>query len=432
MRRRVVITGMGAITPLGHGVEELYRNQLEGRSGVGPITLFDASRFPTKFASQVKDFDLGKYVREPQRWQNSGANSRFAAAAAQQALADAGLLPENRAAVDRERFGVYLGSGEGIQDFHHLVSLISDSYQPDSRAVDTARFTRGALHDFHAGREFEQELHTTPGHLANYFELLGPNYNCLTACAASSQALGEATEMIRQGEADLMLSGGSHSMIHPFGVTGFNLLTALSTNNDKPTQASRPFDARRDGFVLGEGAGMLVLEDLEHARKRGATIYAEMTGYGSTGDAFRVTDSHPDGRGAIACMEYALKDAGLPPREIGYINAHGTSTQVNDRVETVAIKHVFGDGAYEVPVSSSKSMLGHLIAAAGAVELITSIMVLRRGVLPPTINYEFPDPECDLDYVPNTSRAKAVRHVLSNSFGFGGQNVSLIVSRFVD
>jgi 3-oxoacyl-[acyl-carrier-protein] synthase II len=423
---------MGAITPLGHSVEALYQNQLEGRSGVGPITLFDASRFPTKFASQVRDFDLGKYIPAPQRWQNAGVNSRFAAAAAQQALADAGLLPGDRAPVDRGRIGVYLGSGEGIQDFHNLVSLISESYVPDKRVVDTAKFTRGALHDFHAAREFEQELHTTPGHLATHFELEGPNYNCLTACAASSQAIGEATEMIRQGEADVMLSGGSHSMIHPFGVTGFNLLTALSTHNEDPVKASRPFDARRDGFVLGEGAGMLVLEDLEHAKKRGATIYAEMTGYGSTGDAFRVTDSHPDGRGAIACMEFALKDAGLPPNEVGYINAHGTSTQVNDRVETLAIKKVFGEGAYAVPVSSSKSMLGHLIAAAGAVELITSVMVLRRGVLPPTINYEVPDPECDLDYVPNVAREKTVRHVLSNSFGFGGQNVSLIVSRFME
>ena len=219
-------------------------------------------------------------------------------------------------------------------------------------------------------------------------------------------------------------------MIHPFGVTGFNLLTALSTNNEEPTKASRPFDLHRDGFVLGEGAGMLVLEELEHARRRRATIYAELTGYGSTADAFRITDSHPDGRGAIACIRGALADSGLPPSEIGYINAHGTSTQVNDQVETLAIKKVFGDGAYQVPISSSKSMLGHLIAAAGAVELIICVMALRQGVLPPTINYEMPDPECDLDYVPNAAREKRVRHVLSNSFGFGGQNISLIVSRF--
>src|SRR5262249_27843429 len=205
-------------------------------------------------------------------------------------------------------------------------------------------------------------------HLASYFDLEGPNYNCLTACAASSQAVGEATEMIRHGEADLMLSGGSHSMIHPFGVSGFNLLTALSTNNAEPQKASRPFDLRRDGFVLGEGAGMLVLEELEHAKRRGARIYGELTGYGTTADAFRVTDSHPDGRGAIACLEMALKDSGLSPAAVGYINAHGTSTQVNDKAETLAIKKVFGEGAYEIPVSSSKSMLGHLIAAAGALE----------------------------------------------------------------
>jgi 3-oxoacyl-[acyl-carrier-protein] synthase II len=219
-------------------------------------------------------------------------------------------------------------------------------------------------------------------------------------------------------------------MIHPFGVTGFNRLTALSTDNEQPQKASRPFDLTRSGFVLGEGAGMLILEELEHARRRGARIYAELTGYGSTADAYRLTDSHPDGRGAIACIEAALKDSRLAPEAIGYINAHGTSTQVNDRVETVAIKHVFGSHAPNVPVSSSKSMLGHLIAAAGAVELITSIMTILRGVIPPTINYETPDPECDLDYVPNQAREKKVDNVLSNSFGFGGQNVSLIVSRF--
>ncbi len=390
MRRRVVITGLGAITPLSHSVAELYQSQLEGRSGVEPIHWFDAGAFPTKFAAQVKNFDLGRFVKDPERWINSGPNSQFAAAAAQQALADAEL----------------------------------------TRAMNTVGFAKGGLESFHAGRESEQELHTTSGHLADYFDLQGPNYNCLTACAASSQAIGEATELIRHGDADIMLSGGAHTMIHPFGVTGFNLLTALSTFNEDPTKASRPFDLRRDGFVLGEGAGMLVLEELEHAKRRRAPIYAEMTGYGSTGDAFRITDSHPEGRGAIACIQGALTDSGLSASDIGYINAHGTSTQVNDKVETVAIKKVFGDGAYLVPVSSSKSMLGHLIAAAGAVELIISVMAIRQGVLPPTINYEVPDPECDLDYIPNEAREKRVRHVLSNSFGFGGQNVSLIVSRF--
>ncbi len=429
MRRRVVITGMGVITPLGHSVKEMFDAQVAGRSGVGVIQRFNARSFPTSFAAEVKNFDLGRYVRRPEQWANCGVNSQFAAGAAQQALSDAGLMPD--AHVDRTRIGVYLGSGEGIQDFHNLISIIARAYQREGRTVDALAFTREALRCFHPRREAEQELHTTAGHLAEYFELLGPNYNCLTACAASSQAIGEATELIRHNDADMMLAGGSHSMIHPLGLTGFNLLTALSTHNDEPAKASRPFDLRRDGFVLGEGSGMLVLEELEHARRRGANIYAELTGYGSTADAFRVTDSHPDGRGAIACIQEAVADSKLSPSEIGYINAHGTSTQVNDRVETLAIKKVFGDAAYQIPVSSSKSMLGHLIAAAGAVELITSVEAIRQGVLPPTINYEVPDPECDLDYVPNAAREKRVNHVLSNSFGFGGQNISLIVSRFV-
>jgi len=421
---------MGAITPLGLSVEALYRNQLAGKSGMGPITHFDASKFPTSFAAEVKDFELGCFVKDPQRWQYAGLNSKFAAAAAQQALDHAGVT--GNGALDRTRCGVYLGSGEGVQDFHNLVSLIALNYKPEKNEVDTAGFARGGLEHFHPGHEYEQELHTTPAHLADCFDLEGPNYNCLTACAASSQAIGEATEMIRGDEADLILSGGAHSMIHPFGVTGFNLLTALSTHNQAPAQASRPFDLNRDGFVLGEGAGMLVLEELEHAKRRGATIHGEVTGYGSTADAFRMTDSHPEGRGAIACIEGALKDAGLRPEQIGYINAHGTSTQVNDKVETLAIKKVFGSAAYKVPVSSSKSMLGHLIAAAGAVELITCVMAIRHNVLPPTINYDTPDPECDLDYVPNQPREKRIDHALSNSFGFGGQNVSLVVSRFVN
>jgi 3-oxoacyl-[acyl-carrier-protein] synthase II len=428
MRRRVVITGMGVITPLGDTVKDLYQSQIEGRSGVGYIESFDARTLPTRIAAQVRNFDLARYVKDPSRWEAAGPNSRFAAAAAQRALEDAGLLDNPR--IDRTRFGVYLGSGEGKQDFEAFISLIARTYQPDRQAVDARAFAELGRRELHPEREREQEPHTTSGHLAAYFDCQGPNYNCLTACAASSQAIGEATELIRRNEADLMLAGGAHSMIHPFGVTGFNLLTALSTNNADPTKASCPFDARRDGFVLGEGGAMVVLEELEHAKKRGATIYAEVTGYGSTADAFRVTDSHPDGRGAIACMKGALADAQLEPRDIGYINAHGTSTQVNDRVETLAIKKLFGEHAYRVPISSSKSMLGHLIAAAGAAELIISVMALRQGVLPPTINYEVPDPECDLDYIPNVAREQRVRHVLSNSFGFGGQNIALIVSRF--
>jgi 3-oxoacyl-[acyl-carrier-protein] synthase II len=430
MKRRVVITGMGAVTPLGHSVKDLYENQLAGKSGVDFTRRFDASKFPTKFASELKGFELKAFVKDPSRWEHAGANAQFAAAATQQALEDAGLMDNAR--IDRTRLGVYLGCGEGSQDFTHMSTLISAGYRPEKRSVDTSVFIKLGIDRFHPQREYEQEMHTTPGHLADYFDLEGPNYNCLTACAASSQALGEAMEMIRHDEADLMLSGGSHSMIHPFGVTGFNLLTALCTDNDDPKKASRPFDLTRSGFVLGEGAGMLVLEELDHARKRGAHIYAELTGYGSTADAFRLTDSHPEGRGAIACIQGALNDAGLNPEAIGYINAHGTSTQVNDRVESMAIKQVFGSQAYKVPISSSKSMLGHLIAAAGAVELITSVMAILRGGLPPTINYEHPDPDCDLDYIPNVAREKRVDHVLSNSFGFGGQNVSLVVSRFHD
>jgi 3-oxoacyl-[acyl-carrier-protein] synthase II len=402
--------------------------QLNGKNGVGPIQSFNARRFPTKFAAQVEEFDLPRFIPDCGRWRHSGVNSQFAAVAAQEALQHAGLLDDAR--VDRDRFGVYLGSGEGIQDFHNLLSLIYESYRAETRQLDVATFERGGLSIFHAGRESEQELHTTPAHLAGHFDLRGPNFNCLTACAASSQAIGEGAELIRHGDADLMLVGGAHSMIHPFGVTGFNLLTALSTRNDAPEKASRPFDLNRDGFVLGEGAGMLVLEELDHARKRGADILAELTGYGSTADAFRVTDSHPDGRGAIACIQAALRDSGLDASAIGYINAHGTSTKVNDSVETLAIKKVFGEGAYQIPVSSTKSMMGHLIAAAGAVELITCIEAVRRGVLPPTINYETPDPECDLDYIPGTAREKRADHALSNSFGFGGQNISLIASRF--
>jgi 3-oxoacyl-[acyl-carrier-protein] synthase II len=428
MRRRVIITGMGVLTSLGDSVERLFRAEVAGRSGAGPITRFDASTFPTTFAAEVRDFDLARYLADPRRYADAGVIGQFAAAAAQMALADAGLL--GGAAVDRTRFGVYLGCGEGIPDFERLVAMCAQARQPGQTTFDRAAMTAAAVREYRGPWEYEEELHNLPAHLADDFDLLGPNWNCFTACAAGSQAIGEATSLIRRGEADLMLTGGSNSSIHPLGVTGFNLLTALSTRNAEPTKASRPFDLRRDGFVMGEGAGMLILEELEHARRRGATIYAELTGCGCTGDAFRVTDSHPEGRGAIACMSGALADAQLDATDIGYINAHGTSTPVNDRVETLAIKEVFGEHAFKVPVSSTKSMLGHLSAASGPVELITCVMAIRQGVLPPTINYEVPDPACDLDYVPNQAREASVRHALSNSFGFGGQNVSLIVSRF--
>ena len=333
-------------------------------------------------------------------------------------------------ALNRNRFGVYLGSGEGQHDFPRFVSLVARCTK--NGHVDTAEFTRLGVKELHPVHEAEQEPGTPSGHLASYFGAKGPNSNCLTACAASSQAIGEAYELIRRGNADMILSGGTHSMIHPFGVTGFILLTALSTRNDEPERASRPFDRDRDGFILGEGAGMLVLEELEHAKKRGARIHGEVIGYGSSADAFRITDSHDEGRGAIACIREALEGAALDPEDVDYINAHGTSTSVNDSIETLAIKRTFGPAAYTVPISSTKSMMGHLIAAAGSVEAIVCLLTIRDGMLPPTINLENPDPECDLDYIPNQARPKTVDVALSNSFGFGGQNITLILRRFFD
>jgi 3-oxoacyl-[acyl-carrier-protein] synthase II len=425
-RRRVVITGIGCVTPLGVGVEPLWKNLVAGASAVGRTTIFDASKFPTKISAEVRGWTVADEGLDPAAWEHCGRHTRFAAGAATQAMADAGL-PKGLAA-DPTRLGVYLGSGEGQQDFNAFTRMMMAAIEGET--LDIAKFTKMGLETLHPLAEVEQEPNMPSGHLAGLFDAQGPNLNCLTACAASSQAIGEAVEIIRRGEADVMLSGGTHSMIHPFGVTGFNLLTALSTRNDEPQRASRPFDNDRDGFVLGEGAAMVVLEELEHAKRRGAKIHGEVVGYGSTADAYRITDTHPEGRGAAACISMALGDAGLGTTDIGYINAHGTSTSVNDRVETLAIKKVFGERAYRIPVSSTKSMMGHLIAAAGATELIVCLLAIRDGLLPPTINYETPDPDCDLDYVPNKVREGRVDHALSNSFGFGGQNIALIVSRF--
>lgn len=426
MRRRVVVTGIGCLTPLGNDVDTLWKKLLEGASGVGYTTLFPAENFPTKISAEVRDWDISQAGEDPANWQYAGRHTHFAIGAAKQAVEDAGIGPNG--GLDRTRFGIYLGSGEGQQDFDRFSQMMTNALQTEE--LDIAAFTRTGLEILHPVRELEQEPNMPAGHLAAIFDAQGPNYNCLTACAASSQAIGEAVEMIRRSDADVVLSGGTHSMIHPFGVTGFNLLTALSTANDKPTKASRPFDRHRDGFILGEGAGMLILEELEHAKARGAKIYAEILGYGSTADAYRITDTHPEGRGASACLKMALGDAGLGVEDIDYINAHGTSTKVNDQVETLAIKRVFGDHAYKVPVSSTKSMMGHLIAAAGATELIVCLLALRDNTVPPTINYETPDPDCDLDYVPNEAREVPCEVALSNSFGFGGQNITLIAGQY--
>ncbi|MCX7405783.1 MAG: beta-ketoacyl-[acyl-carrier-protein] synthase II [Planctomycetaceae bacterium] len=424
-RRRVVITGIGCITPLGVRVEQLWKNLMAGASGVGTTTVFDASRFPTKISAEVRDWDLSHEGQDEKAWRFCGRHTRFAVGAAIQAMNDAGLA---QGLAEPTRLGVYLGSGEGQQDFDSFTSMMMAAIE--GTTLDVAKFTKLGLETLHPLAEVEQEPNMPAGHLAGMFNAQGPNLNCLTACAASSQAIGEATEIVRRGDADVMLSGGTHSMIHPFGVTGFNLLTALSTRNDEPIRASRPFDRDRDGFVLGEGAAMVVLEELEHAKKRGAHIHGELLGYGSTADAYRITDTHPEGRGAASCIKLAIQDAGIGFEEIGYINAHGTSTSVNDRVETIAIKKVFGPRAYKIPVSSTKSMMGHLIAAAGATELIVCLLAIRDGRLPPTINYEEPDPDCDLDYVPNKAREGKCTHALSNSFGFGGQNIALVVGRF--
>ena len=424
-RRRVVVTGLGCITPLGNSIPELWRRLVRGESGVARTTVFDAHNFPTKIAAEVKHWSIADAGGDPAEWKYRSRHTQFAAGASKQAFADAGLAD---ARFDRTRFGVYLGAGEGPQDFIAFTRMMTNCL--DGSCLDMVQYQKRGIEELHPMGELEQEPNMPAACLASLFDAQGPNYNCLTACAASSQALGEATEFIRRDQADVMLTGGAHSMIHPFGVTGFNLLTALSTNNANPTKASRPFDLNRDGFVLGEGSSMLIIEELEHAKRRGAKIYGEILGYGSTSDAFRLTDTHPEGRGAISCLRMAFADAAVEPADIDYINAHGTSTENNDKVETLAIKAVFGAQAYKTPVSSTKSMHGHMIAAAGATEAIICLLAIQHGVLPPTINLDTPDPACDLDYIPHVAREKKCDIALSNSFGFGGQNISLIVGRF--
>lgn len=431
MRRRVVVTGVGCVTPLGTSVPELWDNLLASKSGVGRTTLFDASSFPTNIAAEVRDWSIADELKESgeaaSAWADRSRHTCFAAGAAKQAMDDSGV----QGTVDPVKFGVYLGAGEGQQDFMRFSKMMTAAVQQNDgeEGLSLKAFIETGMELLDPQAELEQEPNMPVGYLAGMFNAQGPNVNCLTACAASSQAVGEATEIIRRGEADVMLSGGAHSMIHPFGVTGFNLLTALSENNDEPERASRPFDLNRNGFVLGEGGAMVVLEEYEHAKARGAQIYGELLGYGTTADAFRITDTHPEGRGATSCINMALADAEKTTDDIDYINAHGTSTVVNDKVETLAIRQAFGERADSIPVSSTKSMTGHLIAAAGATELIVCLMTLKHNQVPPTINYETPDPNCDLDYVPNTARDHECKTVLSNSFGFGGQNITLIAGQ---
>jgi 3-oxoacyl-[acyl-carrier-protein] synthase II len=428
-RRRVVATGMGWITPLGDDIEAVWRRLLNGDIAIRPTTLFDASTFPTTFSAEVRDFDLARYLGgDAEKHSDASRNTRFALSASKIAWDNAGL--SSCKTLDPSRVGIYLGGGEGPIDFEHFVAAAVAGWDRSANAgrgdLDTRKWARRAVHELDAIREYEQDPNMAAGHIACLFNAQGPTFNTLTACAASTQAMGEATNMIRRGDADVMISGGTHSMLHPFGVTGFNRLTALSTRNDDYTTASRPFDQTRDGFVLGEGSGILILEEYEHARQRGAKPICEITGYGSTADAFRITDIHECGRGGIAAMTQALRDAGLQTKDIHYISAHGTGTEENDKIESLAIRTVFGGRETAPPVSSIKSMMGHLIAAAGAVELITCILAIRDQILPPTMNYRQPDPNCPLDYVPNAARKAKVVNTLSNSFGFGGQNDTLI------
>ena len=427
---RVVITGMGCVTPLGWDLEQVWAKLLARTSAIRPIEQFDASSFPTTFAAEVRGYDWRPFVRHPERHEHAGANSSFALGAGRQAWAMSRLDDDGE--LDRDRVGIYLGSGEGSLDFFNYVATNLAGWNDAKREIDTAQWATAASQQMDRWREIEQEPNMPLYHLAAELEVGGPAYNCLTACAASTQAIGEAVEILRRGDADVMVAGGAHTMIHPLGMTGFIRLTALSGRNDDPATASRPFNATRDGFVLGEGSGMVVLESLAHARRRGAAIHGEVLGYGSSADAFRVTDMHPEARGAIAAIRYALEDAELQPEAIDYISAHGTGTSENDEQETRAVSAVFGDHAAKVPISSIKSMVGHLIAAAGSVELITCILAMRDSKLPPTINLrdDQRDYHCPLDYVPNVARDAEVNVCLSNSFGFGGQNDTLVVRRF--
>jgi len=427
MSRRVVITGVGWITPLGQEIEPVWQRLLAGDSGIAETTIFDAGTFPSTFSAEVRDFDLARFLGDDHaEHADASRNAGFALAAARIAWGDSGLDADGK--LDRTRVGVYLGGGEGPMDFDNFVAAgVKGMQTGDGKDLNTVTWAQVAYQRLSPVLELEQDPNMGAAHIARLFQLEGPNFNTLTACAASTQAIGQATGIIRRGDAEVMVSGGTHSMIHPFGVTGFNRLTALSTRNDSPATSSRPFDRTRDGFVLGEGAGMVILEELERARARGAKIYGEIAGYGSTADAFRITDIHEEGRGGIAAMNMTLADAGITPADIDYISAHGTGTQENDKIETLAIRRVFGDLAPKVPISSIKSMMGHLIAAAGAVEVITCLLAIRDGKIPPTTNYSTPDPNCDLDYVPNEAREIPVKITLSNSFGFGGQNDTLIV-----
>ena len=411
MTKRVVVTGLGCISPVGNNVPDTWSALLAGKSGAGPITRFDASKHKTKFAAEVKGFDpvslLG--ARDARKFDRY---AQLAIAAAQEALDQSGFVIDE---LNRDRVGVLVGTGiGGIGTFMENVDLLYErGPERVSPFLVPMMITDGAA-----------------GLLAIRTGARGPNMAITSACATGTNVIGEASEMIRRGAADVMLAGSSEAAIVSLTIAGLNVMTALSTRNDAPEKASRPFDKNRDGFLMGEGAGMVVLESLEHAQKRGAKIWCELKGYGTSDDAYHISAPAENGAGAAISMSRALEDANLNVTDIGYINAHGTSTVLNDKSETAAIKTVFGEHAYKVPVSSTKSMTGHLLGASGSVEAVICVKVIQDNILPPTINYETPDPDCDLDYVPNTARRAKPKNVMSNSFGFGGHNATLIMSRF--
>jgi 3-oxoacyl-[acyl-carrier-protein] synthase II len=410
-QRRVVITGVGAVTPVGNTAEEFWQALLEGRSGIGPITRFDATGFETRIAGELKGFDPLKYIDKKDD-RKFDPFLKYAVACAVMAVEDAALKTDR---VDATRFGVLVGSGIGgletlLDNYEALRTKGPDRVSPFLIPMLIVNMASGAI-SMRVGAK-------------------GPNTAVVTACATGNHAIGDATKIIQRGDADVMIAGGAEAIIIPIAIAGFAQMKAMSTRNDDPTHASRPFDAERDGFVCGEGAGIMVLESLEHASRRGARIYAEVVGYGMTGDAHHMTAPDPEGDGAARAMSAALRDAGLDPSAVGYINAHGTSTPYNDKFETLAIKRVFGEHARKLAVSSTKSMTGHLLGAAGGIEAIATTFAIHHAMLPPTINYEKPDPDCDLDYVPNHARKQEVEVALSNAFGFGGTNATLAFRKF--
>lgn len=414
MKRRVVITGIGVVSPVGIGVEEFWNNLLAGKSGIGPITQFDASEFPVKIAGEVKDFDAVKYVGDKKTVRHMDRNAQFAVAAARMAAEDAKL---DMAAEDASRAGTIIGTGiGGIAMMEETVRKI------ESRGP-------GKVSPFAVPMMI---ANMASAHVSIHFGLEGPVLTDVTACASGTNAIGQAARMIQYGDADVMFAGGTEAAVCPSPMAGFAAMKALSSRDCPPEEASCPFDARRDGFVLGEGSGVLILEELEHAKARGAHIYAEVAGYGTNGDAYHITAPRPDGTTQLRCMRNALADAGIAPEDVDYINAHGTSTHLNDMCETTAVKELLGSHAYEIPMNSIKSMTGHLLGAAGAVEAVDCVLSMEKGMIHPTINLKERDPECDLDYVTEGPRAVKIDVAMSNSFGFGGHNAVLVLKRWAE